>query len=139
MPTSDDIVCRIARGELPADVVCRTDDALAFLDHSPVFYGHTLVCPLRHVATLPELRPEELEPLFSLAQRVAQAMVDGLGAQGSFVGINNTVSQSIPHLHVHVIPRTKGDGLRGFFWPRRRYEPGQATAYAERLRTALGA
>lgn len=132
-----DIICRIASGDLDAEIVARTDHAIAFLDHRPVFYGHTLVCPIGHVDTLPDLPADELVPLMSLVQRVAAAMVTGLGAQGSFVGINNTVSQSVPHTHVHVIPRTKGDGLKGFFWPRRSYATGQSASYASLLREAL--
>ena len=132
-----DIICRIASGDLDAEILARTDHAIAFLAHRPVFYGHTLVAPLHHVETLPEVSPDALAPVMELVQRVAAAMLTGLGAQGSFVGVNNTVSQSIPHLHVHVIPRTKGDGLKGFFWPRRAYAAGQATAYATLLREAL--
>jgi histidine triad (HIT) family protein len=134
-----DIICRIASGDLDAEILARTDHAIAFLDHRPVFYGHTLVAPLHHVETLPEVSPDALAPVMELVQRVAAAMLTGLGAQGSFVGVNNTVSQSIPHLHVHVIPRTKGDGLKGFFWPRRAYAAGQATSYATLLREALQA
>ncbi len=134
-----DIICRIAFGDLDAEIIARTEHAIAFLDHRPVFYGHTLVAPLHHVETLPDLSPEALSPVMELVQRVAAAMVTGLGAQGSFVGVNNTVSQSIPHLHVHVIPRTKGDGLKGFFWPRRAYGEGQAASYAALLREALRA
>jgi histidine triad (HIT) family protein len=134
-----DIICRIASGDFDAEVVARTDHAIAFLDHRPVFHGHTLIAPLHHVDTLPELPADELVPLMTLVQRVAAAMVTGLGAQGSFVGINNTVSQSVLHLHVHVIPRTKGDGLKGFFWPRRSYAAGQAASYATLLREALQA
>ncbi len=132
-----DIICRIASGDLDAEIIARTDHAIAFLDHRPVFYGHTLVSPIGHFDTLPELPADEIVPLMSLVQRVAAAMVIGLGAQGSFVGINNTVSQSIPHLHVHVIPRTKGDGLKGFLWPRRSYAMGQSASYATLLREAL--
>ena len=133
-----DIICRIAFGDLDAEIIARTEHAIAFLDHRPVFYGHTLVAPLHHVETLPDLSPEALSPVMELVQRVAAAMVTGLGAQGSFVGVNNTVSQSIPHLHVHVIPRTKGDGLKGFFWPRHKYEgEAEMVTYADRLRAAL--
>ncbi len=133
----DDVVCRIVRGELPAEVVARTEEAVAFLDHRPLFPGHVLVCPVAHVATLPELPPESLAPLFALVQRTADAMVTALGADGSFVAANNTVSQSVPHLHVHVVPRRRGDGLKGFFWPRHRYAPGEPQAYATLLREAL--
>jgi histidine triad (HIT) family protein len=134
-----DIICRIISGDLDAEILARTEAAIAFLDHRPVFYGHTLIAPLHHVETLPDLSPEALSPVMELVQRVAAAMVTGLGAQGSFVGVNNTVSQSVPHLHVHVIPRTKGDGLKGFFWPRRLYAVGQAASYATLLREALRA
>jgi len=101
---------------------------VAFLDHSPVFPGHCLVVPRVHYATLLDLPLEGLEPLFAAAQLVARAVQEALGAEGSFVGLNNTVSQSVPHLHVHVIPRRRGDGLKGFFWPRRKYDSPQAMA-----------
>ncbi len=132
-----DIICRIASGDLDAEIIARTDHAIAFLDHRPVFHGHTLVAPLTHVDTLPDLPLDAVTPIMELVQRMATAMVTGLGAQGSFVAINNTVSQSVPHLHVHVIPRTKGDGLKGFFWPRSAYGAGQAASYAALLREAL--
>jgi histidine triad (HIT) family protein len=138
-PDVRDIICRIAAGDLDAEILARTDHAIAFLDHRPVFYGHVLIAPLHHVETLPDLSPDALFHVMQLVQRVAAAMVTGLGAQGSFVGVNNTVSQSVPHLHVHVIPRTKGDGLKGFFWPRRAYAAGQAASYATLLRDALQA
>lgn len=132
------VFCRIRDGELEADVVWRDDDTLAFLDHSPLFHGHTLVVPLEHVETLPELPPDRLEALFGRVRRVAAAVEAELGAQGSFVAMNNRVSQSVPHLHVHVVPRTKGDGLRGFFWPRTTYDgPEHAAEVAARLRRWL--
>lgn len=137
MSDPDDTVCRIVRGELDAEVVARTDEAIAFLDHRPLFPGHVLVCPLRHVVTLPDLSYEELAPLFALAQRAATAMVAAIGAEGSFVAVNNTVSQSVPHLHVHVVPRRRGDGLKGFFWPRHPYHDGEAARYASVLRQAM--
>jgi histidine triad (HIT) family protein len=93
--------------------------------------------PRRHVVTLPDLPAELRDPFLAAGQRLAAAMVEGLGAQGSFVAMNNTVSQSVPHLHLHVVPRTKGDGLRGFFWPRTRYGDGEEAAYAKRLLAAL--
>lgn len=116
----------------------RTPDVVAFLDARPVFKGHTLVVPRRHVVTLPAL-PEDLRsPFLEAGQWLADAMVTGLGAQGSFVAVNNTVSQSVPHLHMHVVPRTKGDGLRGFFWPRTKYDdPEDAASYARRIRDVL--
>ncbi len=134
---ADDIVCRLLDGRIDAHVVARTETAVAFLDHRPLFRGHTLVCPVQHVLTLPQLPADQVAGLFGLVQRVSQAMVDALGAQGSFVGINNTVSQSVQHLHVHVVPRTKGDGLRGFFWPRTTYRDGEIEAYATLLREVL--
>ena len=114
-------------------------DMVAFLDIRPVFKGHTLLVPRRHVETLPDLPADLRGPLLEAAQRISAAVVAGLGAQGSFVAMNNMVSQSVPHLHVHVVPRTKGDGLRGFFWPRTKYAEGEAAEYAARLRAALGA
>lgn len=132
-----DVVCQIVAGELAAAVVYRDEQVVAFLDHRPVFKGHVLVCPVQHVANLLDLPAELMQPLLSLAQRVARAVTEVLGAQGSFVAINNVVSQSVPHLHIHVVPRTKGDGLRGFFWPRTRYAEGEQERYRQRLADAL--
>ncbi|GAB3812401.1 HIT family protein [Tessaracoccus terricola] len=133
-----DLVCRIVAGEVEAEVVHRDEHVVAFLDHRPVFKGHVLVCPTMHVETLEHLPADQLEPLFSAVQRFAVAMREGLCAQGSFTAVNTVVSQSVPHLHVHVVPRTKGDGLRGFFWPRTKYGDGEAAEYAARLRDSLG-
>lgn len=132
-----DVVCAIVAGDLPADVVHQDEHVVAFLDHRPVFKGHVLVCPVMHVDTLTDLPAGLVAPLFALVQRMTVAVVTGLGAQGSFTAINTVVSQSVPHLHVHVVPRTKGDGLRGFFWPRTRYADGEAAEYAARIRAAL--
>jgi histidine triad (HIT) family protein len=134
---SDCVFCQIIRGEIPGHTVLETDDLVAFLDTRPVFKGHVLLVPRTHVDTLPDLPAELRDPFLAEAQRLATAMKDALGAQGSFVAINNTVSQSVPHLHLHVVPRTKGDGLRGFFWPRTKYAEGEAAAYAQQLRDAL--
>jgi histidine triad (HIT) family protein len=134
---SNDIVCQLVRGELEAAVVLRTEQVVAFLDHHPVFKGHVLVAPVAHVDTLLDLPDELMVPLFAAARGIAAAAVTALDAQGTFVAMNNVVSQSVPHLHVHVVPRTKGDGLRGFFWPRTRYAEGEMAAYADRLRDAL--
>ncbi|MGZ4476570.1 MAG: HIT family protein [Nocardioides sp.] len=132
------LFCSIAAGETPADVVLADDLFVAFLDHRPVFKGHVLLVPRQHVVTLPDLPAELRDPFLAHGQALATAMVEGLGAQGSFVAINNTVSQSVPHLHLHVVPRTKGDGLRGFFWPRTRYRGDDERAeYAARLRAVL--
>jgi histidine triad (HIT) family protein len=134
----DCLFCSVAAGETPAATVLSDDDFVAFLDHRPVFKGHTLLVPRRHVVTLPDLPGELRDGFLAEAQRLARAVVDGLGAQGSFVAINNTVSQSVAHLHLHVVPRTKGDGLRGFFWPRTRYAgDDEREEYAGRLRAAL--
>ena len=134
---SECVFCRIVSGDTPGHVVLETDDLVAFLDTRPVFKGHVLLVPREHVETLPDLPAELGAGFVAASQRLATAVKDGLGAQGSFVAINNTVSQSVPHLHLHVVPRTKGDGLRGFFWPRTTYADGEEAAYAERLRDAL--
>jgi histidine triad (HIT) family protein len=132
------LFCDIVAGTTPADVVLADDDFVAFLDIRPVFKGHTLLVPREHVVTLPELPAALRDGFLARAQQLATAVVEALGAQGSFVAMNNTVSQSVPHLHCHVVPRTKGDGLRGFFWPRTRYDDATESArYAERLRSAL--
>ena len=131
------LFCAIVAGETPAEVVLRDDVAVAFLDHRPLFPGHVLVVPVDHVVTLPELT--DVGPFFERVQRIATVMPQTLGAQGTFVANNNVVSQSVAHLHVHVVPRTKGDGLRGFFWPRTKYADGEAAAVARRLREGLEA
>jgi len=131
------VFCQIISGEVPGHVVLETGDLVAFLDARPVFKGHVLLAPRQHVETLPDLPAELRDGFMEAAQRLASAVKDGLGAQGSFVAINNTVSQSVPHLHLHVVPRTKGDGLRGFFWPRTKYADGEAEDCARRLRDAL--
>ena len=129
--------CQVIAGEVPGHVVLESDDLVAFLDTRPLFKGHVLLVPRTHVVTLPDLPAEQRDGFLAAAQRLATAVKDALGAQGSFLAINNTVSQSVPHLHLHVVPRTKGDGLRGFFWPRTKYADGEAAAYADRLRAAL--
>ena len=132
------LFCDIVAGDVDADVVLESEQVVGFLDTRPVFKGHTLLVPRRHVVTLPDLPAELRDPFLAAGQRLAAAMVDGLGAQGSFVAMNNTVSQSVAHLHLHVVPRTKGDGLRGFFWPRTKYaDADEQTGYADRLRGAL--
>jgi histidine triad (HIT) family protein len=131
------VFCQIVAGEVPGHVVLETDDLMAFLDTRPVFRGHVLLVPRKHVETLPDLPAELRDPFVAAAPRIATGVKDAFGAQGSFVAINNTVSQSVPHLHLHVVPRTKGDGLRGFFWPRTKYADGEAAAYASKLRDAM--
>jgi histidine triad (HIT) family protein len=131
------VFCRIVDGSAPAHVVWRDDVAVAFLDRSPLFAGHTLVVPTRHAVTLTDLLVGELGPFFERVQRVAAALPVATGCTGTFVANNNIVSQSVSHVHVHVVPRVRGDGLRGFFWPRRRYAEGEDESVAERLRVAL--
>ena len=134
---TDCVFCAIVTGA-PADRVLEDDEFVGFLDARPVFKGHVLLVPRQHVVTLPDLPAALRDPFLAHAQALATAMTTALGAQGSFVAVNNTVSQSVPHLHLHVVPRTKGDGLRGFFWPRTRYAGGEAADYAERIRSAVG-
>ena len=132
------LFCEIASGVKEAQVVLETTEVIAFLDHRPVFPGHCLLIPRTHVETLPDLPDGLVEPLFHQARRLARAVRDGLGADGTFVAMNNTVSQSVPHLHVHVVPRRFKDGLRGFFWPRVKYgSPEDMASTAERIKAAL--
>lgn len=139
---TDCVFCGIVAGDPDADrsagVVWRTDDVVVFLDRSPVFKGHVLVVPTAHVATLAVLPRESVGQFFLAVQRVATVMPDALDAHGTFVAINNVVSQSVPHLHAHVVPRRRKDGLRGFFWPRVKYvDADDAEHFASRLRDAL--
>jgi len=132
------VFCDIAAGRVPAHIVLEDAEVVAFLDARPVFKGHVLVAPRQHVATLPDLPAAAVGPYFLRVQRISGAMPAALGSQGTFVAANNVVSQSAPHLHFHVVPRTKGDGLRGFFWPRLHYDSdAEAAQYADRLRSAL--
>jgi len=131
------VFCRIVDGEDPAEVVWADEVAIGILDLRPLFHGHTLVLPRRHVVTLADLEPREVGPFFERVQAISAAMPEATGCTGTFVANNNIVSQSVAHLHVHVVPRTKGDGLRGFFWPRTTYAEGEAEAVGERLRTAF--
>lgn len=132
---ADCVFCEIVAGRAAAHVVWRDDVAVAFLDSTPLFHGHTLVVPVEHVVTLSDIRP--IGPFFERVQRIADVMPAALDAEGTFVANNNIVSQSVAHLHVHVVPRRKGDGLRGFFWPRQRYDEALAESAADRLRRAL--
>jgi histidine triad (HIT) family protein len=132
------LFCGVVSGSTPAVLVDASPAAVAFLDIRPVFKGHVLVVPPAHADTLTDLPAADLGPFFAAVQRVAAAVQEGLGAGGTFVAMNNRVSQSVAHLHVHVVPRTKGDGLRGFFWPRTRYDSDdEARGYAERIAGAL--
>jgi len=132
------IFCEIVAGDRAAHVVLDDQVAMAFLDVRPVFKGHMLLVPRTHCETLFDLPANDVEPLFRRVQRLARAVEEGLGAAGSFVAVNNKISQSVPHLHVHVVPRSVKDGLRGFFWPRTKYDDdAEAAAVAERLRDVV--
>jgi histidine triad (HIT) family protein len=115
------VFCRIVAGEVEASRIYEDDHVLVFLDNTPLFAGHCLVCPKRHQVLLTDMPDDLIGPVFRTARLIARAVEHGLGAEGSFVALNNRVSQSVPHLHVHVIPRRRGDGMKGFFWPRRPY------------------
>jgi histidine triad (HIT) family protein len=139
MATKDCAFCEIIAGRHAAHVVLDDGPVWAFLDNRPLFKGHTLLVPREHHETLTDLPPELIGPFFTEAQRLAKAMEDGLDAAGSFVAMNNRISQSVPHLHAHVVPRNRKDGLRGFFWPRTKYDSDdEACDYVKRIRAALG-
>jgi histidine triad (HIT) family protein len=134
------LFCRIARGETPAHVAYSDDLFVGFLDHRPLFPGHVLLVPREHVDTLLDAPPELLAPLAHATQRVSVAVRDAMEADGVFNAVNNVVSQSVPHLHVHVVPRRRKDGLRGFFWPRTKYASDEeAQAVATRIRARISA
>ena len=125
--------CRIISRELASAAVFEDEVSLAFLDHRPLFPGHCLLVPKEHYQTLPDLPTRLLTPLFANAAGLARAMEVGLAAEGSFVAINNRISQSIPHLHIHVVPRRRRDGLKGFFWPRQGYRDEEHLKEVQRL------
>jgi histidine triad (HIT) family protein len=132
------LFCSIAAGEERAAIVLEDAECVGFLDHRPLFPGHTLVVPRTHVPALLDARPALVGALFASAQRLARAFGEALGAEGTFVALNDRVSQSVPHLHVHAVPRKKGDGLKGFFWPRAKYASDvEMEAVAARIRAAL--
>src|SRR5262249_20323903 len=138
MGSAECLFCRIVRGEIAALVVDESEETFTFLDHRPVFPGHALVVPKVHSETMLDLPEPVLARLFEKAGAVAGAAERGLGADGSFVAVNNRISQSVPHVHVHVVPRRKKDGLKGFFWPRHKYESDEvAKQTALLLKTAL--
>jgi len=131
------LFCRIIAGEVEGSFVFEDDEVVGFLDYRPVFKGHTLVVPREHHVTLADLPAALLTTVFTAAQRLSSVMPKALGAQGTFVAMNNVVSQSVAHVHVHVVPRTKGDGLRGFFWPRTKYaDDTEMRTYAKTLGAA---
>ena len=132
--------CRVVRGEARSHTVLEDEISLGFLDHRPLFRGHCLLVPREHVPTLADLPPGLVGPFFTNVQLLARAMETGLQAEGSFVAVNNRISQSVPHLHVHVVPRRRQDGLRGFFWPRQRYaSDAEMARIQELLRDAIAA
>lgn len=132
------IFCNIIRGAVPYFKVFEDDISLAFLDHRPLFPGHTLLIVKSHIETLFELPDSLMGPLFANVRRLSQAVTQGMQAEGTFVAVNNRVSQSVPHFHVHIVPRRKGDGLKGFFWPRRAYKDQQEIdATLRALRSAI--
>ncbi len=133
------VFCDIVEKKIPGHVVLEDDDVVAFLDVKPLFVGHVLVVPRKHVVTLPDLPLESVGPFFERVQAIARAVPEALGSQGTFVAMNNIVSQSVAHLHCHVVPRTKGDGLKGFFWPRTKYQSeDQMRETAETIRRHVG-
>ena len=132
------VFCDIASGSLAASIVYEDDSSMAFLDHRPLFPGHSLLIPKHHYETLSDLPSELIEPYFGAAQALARAIEIAMEAHGSFVAINNKVSQSVPHLHIHIVPRRRKDGLRGFFWPRSKYGgQDEMDAVADRIRAAV--
>ncbi len=132
------VFCDIVAGVTAADVVHADEATVAFLDRSPLFKGHVLVVPRPHIETLADLPSDAVAPFFAAVQRVAAAIPVALEAHGTFVAINNVVSQSVPHLHAHVVPRRRKDGLRGFFWPRVRYsDASEAQQFALAIRAHL--
>jgi histidine triad (HIT) family protein len=140
MPRGDCAFCAIVAGETEAEIVFEDEKTLAFLDFRPLFPGHSLLIPRAHHETLADLPDELIEPYFRNARLLSVAIRDAMGAQGSFVAINNVVSQSVPHLHTHIAPRVRKDGLRGFFWPRHKYESSeQAEEVGTRLRESVAA
>jgi histidine triad (HIT) family protein len=133
MTNNSCLFCRIVSGEVPATIVYEDDNSVAFLDHRPLFHGHTLLVPRVHVEILGELPAALVGPFFKTAQLLSRAVESALGAEGTFVAMNNRVSQSVPHLHVHVVPRSRKDGLKGFFWPRTKYKSEAEMAAVKQL------
>ena len=132
------LFCRIVSGALPATIVYEDKNSLAFLDHRPLFHGHTLLVPREHFETLGDVSPQLIEPYFKAAQLLSLVVESAMDAEGTFVAMNNRVSQSVPHLHVHIVPRRKKDGLKGFFWPRTKYKSDDEMKEVQsKIQTAL--
>jgi histidine triad (HIT) family protein len=132
------VFCDIVSGSIPAEIVWRGEEALAFLDSRPLFPGHVLLIPTVHITTLADLPAGQVGPLFQAVQKLEEAVERALDADGTFIAVNNRVSQSVPHLHIHIVPRRKGDGLKGFFWPRRGYDSDEHLhETADKIRRAI--
>ena len=131
--TANCAFCNIIRGEVSSERVFEDEFSLAFLDHRPLFPGHCLLVPKEHFSTFADLPAPLIGGLFANAQLLARAVEEGLWAEGTFVAINNRVSQSVPHLHIHVVPRRKKDGLKGFFWPRQSYRDSEHRASVQKV------
>ena len=132
------VFCVIAADKPPAEIVWRSQHAMAFLDSRPLFPGHVLLIPAGHVATLADLPAAQVGPLFQAVQKLESAVERALAAEGTFIAVNNRIGQSVPHLHIHIVPRRKGDGLKGFFWPRHAYDSDEhLRETAEKIRRAL--
>jgi histidine triad (HIT) family protein len=132
------LFCRIVSGELPATIVYEDEKSVAFLDHRPLFHGHTLLVPREHFETLGDVTPSLVEPYFKAAQLLSRVVESAMDAEGTFVAMNNRVSQSVPHLHVHIVPRRRKDGLKGFFWPRTKYKGDEEMKEVQtKIRNAL--
>lgn len=127
------LFCQVVLGEVDAAMVYEDEISIAFLDHRPLFHGHTLLVPKEHVETLVELPKNRVGPFFQNVQLLSAAVKEAMKAEGTFVAMNNTVSQSVPHLHVHIVPRKKKDGLKGFFWPRYKYESNEDLGAVQQL------
>ncbi len=140
MPESGCVFCAIVAGDVDAHIVFEDERSLAFLDQRPLFPGHSLLIPREHHEALWDLPEDQVGPLFTCARMLSVAIRDATESQGAFVAMNNIVSQSVPHLHVHIVPRNRKDGLRGFFWPRRKYKgDDHAAETAAKIREAVAA
>ena len=135
---SDCVFCKVINGDVAANIVFEDSLSVAFLDHRPLFPGHCLLVPKEHIETLGDLPKKLIAPLFSNVQLLSQAVEQALAAEGSFVAMNNRVSQSVPHLHVHIVPRRRKDGLKGFFWPRNKYQSDEEIEMVQKaIRSAV--
>lgn len=135
---NDCTFCQIIKGQISAFTVFEDSDSIAFLDNRPLFPGHVLLIPKTHISILAEMPDEKIGPFFKTVRNLSVAVEKAMNAQGSFIALNNRVSQSVPHLHVHIVPRTRGDGLKGFFWPRKKYkDEAEMIEVADKIRAAI--